>query len=363
MADPSGFIAAIGSIIFFGSYAVPLKFPAVQACQVDPLVYQTYKSFACFATSWLVLIYVPLRFTWWGMVGASMWCTTGVFAISAVRLAGIGVAQSLWSGIGIFVSYIWGAYVFKEPIVHPLLSVMALAVMAVGIVGIGLAASGRFNPGHGHLTRGSLDSHSPSIKTPRKMFSFKREEEMDLIQMDGDVKPVLTRPIRSGKDDDKYRKDNKLFRGVLYAVFVGVSNGSFLIPFKYATKEIHGVEYLVSFGVGALTVSSTILGVYSLLQVYLGKPTPSFHFRAAVGPGLLTGVLWSAGNVCSIITTQYLGMALGWPLVQCQLLVSAMWSVFYYEEVSGKKAASVLLGSCGLVVVGAMMLGRFGTHK
>lgn len=29
-----------------------------------------------------------------------MWCTTGIVAIMAVRLAGIGVAQSLWSGIG-----------------------------------------------------------------------------------------------------------------------------------------------------------------------------------------------------------------------------------------------------------------------
>ncbi|KAL2612270.1 hypothetical protein R1flu_023962 [Riccia fluitans] len=362
MADPSGIVAAMAAIIFFGSYAVPLKFPAVQACQVDPLVYQTYKSLACFTTSWLVLIYVPLRFTWWGMVGASMWCTTGIVAIMAIRLAGIGVAQSLWSGIGIFVSYMWGAYVFKEPIVHPLLSVMALGVMAAGMVGIGMAASGSLNSGHGHLTRGSLESHSPRGKTTRKMFSFKREEEMDLIQMDSEAKPVLTRPGRSGKDD-KYRKDNKFFQGVLYSVLVGVSNGSFLIPFKYANKETHGVEYLVSFGIGALTVSSLILGVYSLLQIYLGKPAPSFHFRAAMGPGLLTGVLWSAGNVCSIVTTQYLGMALGWPLVQCQLLVSAMWAVFYYEEVSGRKAATILLGSCGLVVVGAMMLGRFGTHK
>ncbi|BBN10202.1 hypothetical protein MPTK1_5g01810 [Marchantia polymorpha subsp. ruderalis] len=355
MADPSGLIAAVAAMVFFGSYAVPLKFPVVVAAQVDPIVYQTYKSFACFATSWLVLIYVPLRFTWWGMVGASMWCTTGIVAIMAVRLAGIGVAQSLWSGIGIFVSYIWGAYVFNEPIKHPLLSMMALGVMAVGMMGIGMAASGSLSPGPSRV-----HALSPKGKT-RKMFSFKREEEIDLIQMDGEAKAVLPRPVRDEKGGSKYRRDNKFLQGILCAIFVGVSNGSFLIPFKYATKEIHGVEYLVSFGVGAVTISSAILTIYSMLQVYRGKPPPSFHFKAVAGPGLLTGVLWSAGNVCSIVATEYLGMALGWPLVQCQLLVSAMWAVFYYEEVSGRKAASVLLGSCGLVVVGAMMLSKFGT--
>jgi hypothetical protein len=47
----------------------------------------------------------------------------------------------------------------------------------------------------------------------------------------------------------------------------------------------------------------------------------------AARPALLTGLLWSAGNVCSIFATEYLGMALGWPLVQCQLVVSNLWCV------------------------------------
>lgn len=55
-------------------------------------------------------------------------------------------------------------------------------------------------------------------------------------------------------------------------------------------------------------------------------------------------------------------MALGWPLVQCQLLVSAFWAVFFYDEVTGHQARSVLLGSSVLVVFGAIMLSQFGTQ-
>ncbi len=64
----------------------------------------------------------------------------------------------------------------------------------------------------------------------------------------------------------------------------------------------------------------------------------------------------------SIYATLYLGMALGWPLVQCQLLVSAFWAVFFYDEVTGHQARSVLLGSSVLVVSGAIMLSQFGTQ-
>ncbi len=41
--------------------------------QVQPLVVQGYKSAACFATCWLALLATPLKFTWWGTVGAGIW--------------------------------------------------------------------------------------------------------------------------------------------------------------------------------------------------------------------------------------------------------------------------------------------------
>jgi hypothetical protein len=69
------------------------------AAKIDPVIFQFYKSFACFSTSWLVLLYMPLKWTWWGLAGGGLWVMTGILAITAVRLAGIGTTQSLWSGL------------------------------------------------------------------------------------------------------------------------------------------------------------------------------------------------------------------------------------------------------------------------
>lgn len=47
----------------------------------------------------------------------------GLAAIVAIQAAGLAVSQALWSGISIFVAYIWGAVVFQEPIAHPMLAI------------------------------------------------------------------------------------------------------------------------------------------------------------------------------------------------------------------------------------------------
>jgi hypothetical protein len=46
-----GWLSAIISCLSFGSFAVPIKCKAARECNVDPLVFQSYKTFMCFATA------------------------------------------------------------------------------------------------------------------------------------------------------------------------------------------------------------------------------------------------------------------------------------------------------------------------
>eukprot|EP00227_Mantoniella_beaufortii_P020739 CAMPEP_0197602254 /NCGR_PEP_ID=MMETSP1326-20131121/36855_1 /TAXON_ID=1155430 /ORGANISM="Genus nov. species nov., Strain RCC2288" /LENGTH=136 /DNA_ID=CAMNT_0043169585 /DNA_START=19 /DNA_END=425 /DNA_ORIENTATION=- len=136
MADTAtGFAAALASTLFFGSFGVPIKSPAIVKAQVDPVIFQCYKTSACFCTCWLALLFVEFKFTWWGVVGAAIWVVNGTVAIVAVQKAGLSVAQALWSGLSIFVGFVWGAYVFEEPIKDVYMSFVALMLMAVGMAG------------------------------------------------------------------------------------------------------------------------------------------------------------------------------------------------------------------------------------
>jgi hypothetical protein len=52
-----GWVAAVGAMLAFGSFGVPIKSKVAQTLDIDPLVMQTYKTTMCFLTSWLVLFY------------------------------------------------------------------------------------------------------------------------------------------------------------------------------------------------------------------------------------------------------------------------------------------------------------------
>lgn len=79
--------------------ALRAQTPAVVKARVDPLVFQTYKTTAVFLSSWLVLTYNEFQWTAWGMVGSLVWVPAGVGAVLAVRCAGLGISQGVWSGL------------------------------------------------------------------------------------------------------------------------------------------------------------------------------------------------------------------------------------------------------------------------
>mmetsp|Transcript_17836 Transcript_17836/g.27285 ORF Transcript_17836/g.27285 Transcript_17836/m.27285 type:complete len:127 (+) Transcript_17836:196-576(+) len=114
----NGWTYAILSILCFGSFGVPIKSRVTVLLNIDPLVFQTYKTLACLFTSPIVLL-VPgtdFSFTPWGIVSGIFWVPAGVAAIVAVRLAGLAVGQGVWSSLIVLVSFIWGVGVFGEKV-------------------------------------------------------------------------------------------------------------------------------------------------------------------------------------------------------------------------------------------------------
>lgn len=148
-----GLLAGLAADAFFGSFAVPIKTPAASPGGHDPVCFQCYKAFTCFVTSWFVLLLgANIKFTWWGVAGAAMWAVNGIFGVLAVQLAGISVAQSIWSAVAIFVSFFWGAIVFEEPIKSARASMFALCLMVAGICGVAYSTS----PKPAHSSQGFL---------------------------------------------------------------------------------------------------------------------------------------------------------------------------------------------------------------
>ena len=74
-------------------------------------------------------------------------------------------------------------------------------------------------------------------------------------------------------------------------------------------------------------------------------------------PGMLSGAIWNAGNMCSIVATNdpRVGLSIAYPIMQCGLLVAGLWGIFAFHELKGRAIAVYAASGC-VVVIGASML-------
>lgn len=82
---------------------------------------------------------------------------------------------------------------------------------------------------------------------------------------------------------------------------------------------------------------------------------PSFHLNVMWLPGGIAGLLWSLGNISSILAVAYLGEGVGYSIVQSQLLVAGLWGIFWFREIKGIETISKWL-LCGCVTVAGILL-------
>ena len=351
------------------------------------------------------LLVVDFKFTFWGIVGACVWVVNGTVAIVAVQKCGLSTAQTLWSGLSVFVGFLWGVIVFEENVRDVVGAAWALVVMSAGMGSMGMVMSQSSSGGSGtSRNRGesgyengsrSGSSRSSSVSPIDSVEGNKYDVEMNSSSrefaaarerlMMGTTTTTTTTTMNTGREFDDLSKSTNPFGfrtqsssnhssssssalekqkdvkiGILCATYVGIANGSFMTPLKYANKEVTGLEYLFSFGVGSAIATVVLVFLYNVYRRQIKRDfSPlNFHFETCAKPALLTGLLWSAGNACSIVAISKLGVAIGWPLVQCQLVVSTTWGVWYYREVRGRKAIAGFFASALFVLFGVIMLGN-----
>jgi hypothetical protein len=159
-------------------------------------------------------------------------------------------------------------------------------------------------------------------------------------------------------------KVTRRVRGMLAAAFCGLYGGSIMAPMRAAPVSDRGAHYLISFAVGAAVVNAAL---WILRWLYLSARRggslrggydglPSFHWRVMWLAGGTSGLLWSIGNYFSLISVFYLGEGVGYPLVQTSILVSGLWGLFYFKEVTGAERISKWFASSLLTVLGILLL-------
>jgi len=233
---------------------------------------------------------------------------------------------------------------------------------------------------------GAVDEPSTSCTTKTSLdgieypvVSNQEEEEEGRDVQDG----MIRRPLRNRPRNRPRNRNRNRSRGILAAIFNGMYGGSIMVPMRYAPPGASGKLYVISFSIGALivTVGLWILRfMYNLFvqqqkqqqrQRYGYGPSPSpssssfveayemlpsFHFRQMWYYGGLCGLLWSIGNFFSILSVSYLGEGVGYSVIQCAMIVSGLWGIFYFHELQDPRRICLWFGSATVAITGILIL-------
>ncbi|KAJ1630786.1 hypothetical protein T492DRAFT_1000936 [Pavlovales sp. CCMP2436] len=307
----------------------------------------------------------------WGVCSGVLFVFSGLFAFLAVPLVGLSVAQGVWGGAAVFVSFAWGA-LGQAPLRAPLaslpLSLLALTLLFLGVAGIAgngaiarrlfalhtlsrsLLADAVIPAGHGlEGDEGGGDGGSGGT-TAAAEDANPANHGLYAVDEGGDVgePPAGARPRR-------------VAAGIASALLVGVFGGSTLVPSKFVAPEFSGLAVLPSFGVGAAAAGLLVCATHVASCACRSKPA-GWGGLAAVPAGLASGLVWSLGNICAIYAMGpgQLNYGIAYPIVQCALLVSGLLGICIFHEISDSRAIAVFFSAAAVLVAGAALLGYAG---
>jgi glucose uptake protein GlcU len=334
-----GILLAIGSAVFNGSFAALFKTPKMVEVDLHPIVFQLYVSTGVFLSSLLVVPFLSwnptllhnekvgdeFRFSPMGFVAGCLLVLSLAASFQAVQKIGVALAQGIWCGGAMLVSYLWGIAVFGETPVRLGLSLLGLCLLILGVFGIALCEK------IGKVVALEEAHHERQDESP---------ETMSLI-------------ARNNSEETTSDNENTSYaEGVLWACAVAFFGGSVLAPMHYVPPMEEGLVFLPSFGIGAMVLSPLI---YHLYSVRTGE-MPPLHIKQALATGLVSGVTWNAGNFCSMLAIPAISYGVAYPIMQCALLVSGLWGIYAFHEITEHRTIATFWVGGVILVLGGISL-------
>lgn len=125
-----GFVAAIISILVWGSYFVPMK--KIKA--YDPYFFQLIMATAIFFSGFLIaLTFQTLTFSLLPLISGMLWTAGNLFSVLAVKNSSLSQAAPVWMGTGVVIAFLWGTLFFNEILRFLPLSIVGIILLVIGI--------------------------------------------------------------------------------------------------------------------------------------------------------------------------------------------------------------------------------------
>lgn len=277
-------------------------------------------------------IFVPT-----GLLGGTLWTMGNLCVIPIIQCIGFGLGGLLWGGTSLITGFFsgkFGWFGLEQDVVHyPLLNWLGILMIFISMLVFffikpHLDSESRKNFG---------SSVSVSINSGEDKLPFLEDDEE---QGDQHIIHVSKRP--EPKLVDRIPKKFRTIVGIFLAIFSGMLYGINLVPYKLweqdQNPEPKPLAFILSHFTGIFLFSTLVWIVYSLVK------RPPQVFPQTMLPSFISGAMWGVAQCGLTVATGVLGFTIGFPIGSAgPSIVNALWSVFAFREIRGKKNIGLLV--------------------
>lgn len=130
MSSSVGYIAALISMVGWGSYFVPMK----RIKNYDPVYFQAVMCMGIFISSIILSIFIhEFLLSILGILSGILWSIGNSLSVVSIKHSKLSIAAPIWMGIAIFGSFISGTFFLKETIHSLPVGIFGLILLVIGI--------------------------------------------------------------------------------------------------------------------------------------------------------------------------------------------------------------------------------------
>lgn len=390
MDSPGNFGLGMGcvviAILFFGSnFVVTKKYKTG-----DGMFFQWVMCMAvwimglfCYITECSIAGQCP-TFEPFSMLGGVLWCLGNVWVVSIVKSIGLGLGLCIWGTTNMVVGWACGRFGIlgpnPSPPHNPAENSTGVVVCVVALViflfikptlekagGASDSADDRLaNAKAGQLTDDDGFGGLYSGGGGKARLLGGGGESVNYGE------PVTSGAAGSGEKEDSGGQDEersfvdgfspfiKTIFGISMAVISGLFYGVNFNPPQYVVdhpNEFKGtptklIDHVFPHFSGILLTSTAFFIIYAAASRNAPKLYPEI-----VLPGMASGAFWAIAQISWFIANQNLSQALAFPLISVGPgFVGALWSVFVFGEIKGRRNYVLLVSAFVVAIAGAVLI-------
>jgi len=358
-----GWIEVLVATIFFGSNFVPVK----RYEAYDGMYYQWVMCTAIFMVGLVVQLFLFLvppdgdvppdgigntsgltdadrlllgrpdlysvKFVPFAAFGGALWATGNTLSVPAINCIGLSMGLLIWGSGNMLMGWATGAFGLftghKDDLKHPALNYVGVALAVVALVMYAFIKT------------------SDPAKSGKVASSETRTDQMNDILLD-------TQPAEPAEPP---KSGSKQAVGVVMAIVAGVMFGNTFTPPNVIKYAMHGpqssIDYVFSHFCGIFAASTFWFVCYCGVM----RGSPLINPRLTL-PAFVSGLMWAIAQTSWFLANEALGgVSVAFPIITSGPgIVSALWGVFVFGEIQGRRNYIVLCTAISTAVIGCVLI-------